>query len=106
MAEDIQNGAQSAPAGDTEAKGTTLVRRHAKERRGVVIKANTAKTVVVQVERKMKHPLYGKYVTARKKYAVHDLIGCQVGDLVLIRETRPLSKTKRWRVVSKLQKHE
>ena len=88
-----------APTGEAEPE-----RRHAKERRGVVIKANTEKTIVVQVERRVKHPLYGKYLRARKKYAVHDLVGCAVGDRVLIRETRPLSKTKRWRVVRKLTK--
>lgn len=78
--------------------------RRAKERRGVVVAANTPKTVVVEVTRRVQHPQYGKYLTRRKKYAVHDLLDCKVGDEVTIRETRPLSKSKRWRVIEKLNK--
>lgn len=75
-----------------------------KERRGVVVAANTAKTVLVVVTRRVRHPKYNKFITRRAKYAVHDLIGCAVGDQVRIAETRPISKTKRWRVVEKLAK--
>ena len=81
--------------------GSTEIRR-AKERDGVVIAASTKATVTVEVTRRVQHAQYGKYQTRRKTYAVHDLIGCKVGDQVRIRETRPLSKTKRWRVVEKL----
>lgn len=83
-----------------EAGSTDDVRRR-KERRGVVVAANTAKTVTVEVTRRVQHAEYGKYQTRRRKYAVHDLIGCKVGDTVVIRETRPTSKTKRWRVVER-----
>jgi small subunit ribosomal protein S17 len=57
------------------------------------------KTVVVMVERPVKHPLYHKYIKRRAKFAAHDENNtCQVGDKVLITGSRPLSKTKRWRV--------
>lgn len=78
--------------------------RHRKQRLGVVIAANTPKTVVVMVTRRVRHPQYKKFITRRAKYAVHDLIGCEVGDRVRISETRPMSKTKRWRIVEKIAK--
>ncbi|MFO0728760.1 MAG: 30S ribosomal protein S17 [Myxococcota bacterium] len=87
----------------TEAGGDDW--RQSKERRGVVVKANTANTVVVEVTRRVAHGEYGKIQTRGKKYAVHDLVGCKVGDEVIIRETRPVSKTKRWRVVKKVAAH-
>jgi small subunit ribosomal protein S17 len=79
--------------------------RHRKEREGVVIKAGGTESVVVQVTRRVRHPRYKKYVTRRKRYAAHDLIGVEVGEFVKIRETRPLSKTKRWRVVGRTIRH-
>jgi len=67
---------------------------------GVVVSNKMDKTVVVAVERRFPHPLYKKVVKSIKKYKAHDEENkCQVGDIVLIRETRPLSKEKRWRVV-------
>lgn len=83
------------------AAGSAQIRR-AKERSGVVKAAGTKTTVTVEVTRRVQHAQYGKYQTRRKTYAAHDLLGCKVGDQVLIRETRPLSKTKRWRVVEKI----
>ena len=66
---------------------------------GTVVSANMNKTVIVKVERLVKHRLYKKYVRRRSKFAAHDEENsCKVGDKVLIRESRPLSKTKRWRV--------
>jgi small subunit ribosomal protein S17 len=63
------------------------------------------KTVVVQVDRLVKHPTYKKYVRRRSKYTAHDESNaCQMGDRVLIRETRPLSKTKRWQVSQIVEK--
>jgi small subunit ribosomal protein S17 len=73
-----------------------------RERRGVVVSAKTAKTVIVSVERRVQHARYKKLITVRKRYAAHDEVGCQVGDQVVIRESRPISKTKRWRVASKV----
>lgn len=79
-------------------------RRNIKERQGVVVSAKMEKTVVVAVNRRIKHRKYKKYINVRKKYAAHDLIGCQEGDIVRIQETRPFSKRKRWRVMAKLEK--
>jgi small subunit ribosomal protein S17 len=69
-----------------------------KSREGVVVKAKMQKTVVVEVTRRVRHAKYVKYVTQRKRFMAHDEAGCKVGDTVLIEETRPLSKNKRWRV--------
>ncbi len=67
---------------------------------GVVVSNKMDKTIVVAAEFKEKHPIYGKFVSKTKKYHAHDEKNeCQKGDKVLIMETRPLSKTKRWRVV-------
>lgn len=72
-----------------------------KERTGVVVSAAMEKTIVVRVERKKRHPLYGKEVRHTKKYYAHDEERkAKPGDKVRIVETRPLSKLKRWRLVS------
>jgi small subunit ribosomal protein S17 len=72
---------------------------------GRVVSDKMQKTVTVLVERRMKHPLYGKYVTRTKKYHAHDENGeFHEGDLVEIEECRPLSKTKAWRVTKLLEK--
>lgn len=72
---------------------------------GTVVSDKMDKTVVVFVDRKMKHPLYGKYIRKRSKYKVHDeLETSHNGDSVLIMETRPRSKGKRWKVVKVLDK--
>ncbi|RJX34437.1 MAG: 30S ribosomal protein S17 [Desulfarculus sp.] len=66
---------------------------------GVVVSDKMDKTVVVQVERLIKHPVYKKYVRRRAKFMAHDEKNdCHVGDTVLIRQSRPLSRHKRWRV--------
>lgn len=70
-----------------------------KERTGVVVSDAMDKTIVVKVERRVAHPLYGKVVRMHKKYRAHDENNeARKGDKVLIAETRPLSKTKRWRL--------
>jgi len=70
-----------------------------KVREGVVVSDKMDKTVVVSVSRLVKHPRYKKYVKQRKRYKAHDEENsCSVGDQVVIAETRPLSKDKRWRV--------
>ena len=71
---------------------------------GVVTSAKMEKTVTVLVERKVKHPLYGKYVVKSKKYHAHDEVGCQEGDKVEIAECRPISKTQSWTVTKVLEK--
>lgn len=72
---------------------------------GTVVSDKMEKSVVVLVERTVKHPLYKKFVKRYKKFAAHDeQNSCQVGDKVVIIESRPLSKTKRWRVSRILEK--
>ena len=76
-----------------------------KVRQGVVISDKMEKSIVVAAKFKEKHPLYGKFVQKTKKYHAHDENNeAHVGDTVLIMETRPLSKTKRWRLVSIIEK--
>ena len=71
-----------------------------KERIGVVVSDKMDKTIVVAVERKEKHPLYGKFVKKTTKFVAQDEKNeCGIGDTVRIMETRPLSKTKNWRLV-------
>lgn len=78
-----------------------------KVRTGVVTSDKAAKTVTVRVERNVAHPLYGKRMSKTKKYLAHDEKNeYQVGDIVRIMETRPLSKTKHWRVVELLERPE
>jgi small subunit ribosomal protein S17 len=80
-------------------EGTENPRGQRKSRVGVVVSDRGDKTVVVKVERRFAHPLYGKQVTRTKKYHAHDENNeFHVGDTVRITETRPLSKLKRWRV--------
>ncbi|MDP7638138.1 MAG: 30S ribosomal protein S17 [Candidatus Hydrogenedentes bacterium] len=75
-------------------------RGHRKERVGLVVSDKMEKTITVAVERRVPHPLYKKTIRRTKKYHAHDQENtCNVGDLVRIRESRPLSKTKRWRLV-------
>ena len=76
-----------------------------KSRRGYVVSDKMDKTVVVEVEDRVKHPLYGKVIRRTSKVKAHDEANAAgVGDLVTIMETRPLSATKRWRVVEILEK--
>lgn len=80
-------------------------RNDRKSRRGYVVSDKMDKTVVVQVEDRVKHALYGKVMRKTQKVKAHDENNeCGVGDLVLIMETRPLSATKNWRVVEILEK--
>ncbi len=76
-----------------------------KERIGVVVSNSMQKSIVVEVRRKEKHPIYGKFVNKTKKFTAHDEEEtCGVGDTVKIMETRPLSKTKRWRFVEIIER--
>lgn len=76
-----------------------------KERIGVVSSNKMDKTIVVNTERQLKHSKYGKFIKRTKKFYAHDEKNeCQVGDTVRIMETRPLSKTKRWRLVEIIEK--
>lgn len=76
-----------------------------KERQGVVSSDKMDKTVTVSIQWKEKHPIYGKFVSKTKKYHAHDEKNeCHIGDTVRIMETRPLSRSKRWRVVEIVEK--
>ena len=76
-----------------------------KERIGVVFSNKMDKSIVVAVKWKEKHPIYGKFVNKTKKYHAHDEKNeCNIGDTVRIMETRPLSKTKRWRLVEIIER--
>ena len=76
-----------------------------KERIGVVFSNKMDKSITVAVKWKEKHPLYGKFVNKTRKYHVHDEKNeCNIGDTVRIMETRPLSKTKRWRLVQIIER--
>lgn len=89
---------QKVETPETEERGTRKVRI------GIVVSNKMQKTVVVKVERRVQHPLYGKVVLRSNKFKAHDLIGCDEGDRVEITETRPLSKEKRWRVSQIIEK--
>ena len=70
-----------------------------KVRQGVVVSDKMDRTVTVQVERLVRHPMYKKYIRQRKKYKAHDPANeCRTGDIVTITETRPISRDKRWRI--------
>ena len=76
-----------------------------KTRIGVVTSNKMAKTITVAIERKVKHPIYGKFVKKTTKFHAHDEKNeCSIGDTVRIMESRPLSKTKRWRLVEIVEK--
>lgn len=76
-----------------------------KERTGVVVSNKMDKSITVAVKRKVKHPMYGKFVNKTTKFVAHDEKNdCNPGDTVKIMETRPLSKTKRWRVVEIIER--
>jgi len=76
-----------------------------KTRIGVVSSNKMDKTITVAVERKVKHPIYGKFLNKTTKFHAHDEKNeCTIGDVVRIMETRPLSKTKRWRLVEVIEK--
>ena len=76
-----------------------------KTKLGVVSSNRMDKTITVSVERKVKHPLYGKFVKKSTRFHAHDEKNeCSIGDIVRIMESRPLSKTKRWRLVEVVEK--
>ncbi|HKQ96715.1 MAG TPA: 30S ribosomal protein S17 [Candidatus Polarisedimenticolia bacterium] len=87
---------------EQQASGTTTaVERRRQQKVGVVISNKMQKTVVVEVQRLVMHPLYHKYLRRRSRFMAHDEKNeCKVGDRVQIKETRPMSRLKRWRVTS------
>lgn len=80
-------------------------RKTRKEKTGVVVSNKMEKSIIVSVERRVKHPKYGKFVKLTSKFHAHDERNeCNIGDTVSIMETRPLSKTKNWRLVQVLER--
>ena len=76
-----------------------------KEKTGLVTSDKMEKTITVTIERRVKHPIYGKFVKTTKKFKAHDEKNdAKAGDIVKISETRPLSKTKRWRLVEVVER--
>ena len=76
-----------------------------RERVGVVVSNSMEKSIVIAVKTKIKHPIYGKFVNKTSKFMAHDEENtCNVGDTVKISETRPLSKSKRWRLVEIIER--
>jgi len=83
----------------------SVERKTRKSRIGLVTSDKMDKTITVAVERKVKHPIYGKFLKKTTKFHAHDETNqCGIGDTVRIMETRPLSKTKRWRLVEIIEK--
>ena len=81
------------------------VRALRKTRTGVVVSDKMDKTIVVEIRTRVKHPLYGKIMNRTKRFKAHDEENqCGIGDTVLVMETRPLSKDKRWRLVEIIEK--
>jgi small subunit ribosomal protein S17 len=90
---------------ETKNSEAALSRGYRKSRRGYVVSDKMNKTIVVLLEDRVKHPLYGKVVTQSKKVKAHDESNSAgIGDLVVISETRPLSATKNWRLVEIVEK--
>ncbi|MBM4059552.1 MAG: 30S ribosomal protein S17 [Planctomycetes bacterium] len=94
-----------APVSSPAPQPSASARNQRKVVRGTVVSDKMQKTIVVQVERKVRHPLYEKFVSRRTKLRAHDEKGeAHVGDVVEVVQTRPLSKTKCWRLVRILQR--
>ena len=96
----------ATPEADSDSTSDPVKKGKRAEKIGVVTSDKMTLTVVVRVDRLVKHPIYRKYVRKRKKFMAHDEQGAKIGDKVRIVETRPLSARKRWRVVEIIQKAE
>ena len=83
----------------------TTARSTRRERVGVVVSNSMEKSIIITVKQKVKHPIYGKFVNKTSRFMAHDEENtCNVGDTVKISETRPLSKSKRWRLVEIIER--
>jgi small subunit ribosomal protein S17 len=105
MSPESTNKKEAVTSTEQTASSTHAVRGFRKTREGLVVSDKMDKTVVVAVEDRVKHPLYGKVIRRTNKLKAHDEANSAgIGDRVLLMETRPLSATKRWRVVEILEK--
>jgi small subunit ribosomal protein S17 len=102
----VENAAEveTADGATTDAAPVSAMHSKRQEKIGLVTSNKMTKTVVVRVERQVRHPKYKRYIRRRKKFMAHDEIGVNIGDIVKIIETRPMSARKRWRVVEVVQK--
>jgi len=100
-----ENATADRPAGSADTARTTVERGERKTREGYVVSDKMEKTIVVELEDRVKHPRYAKVIRRTTKVKAHDVQGVAgIGDRVLLAETRPLSATKRWRLVEILEK--
>src|SRR5262245_47022522 len=97
-------GTRPVSGTEAEAVSTTRKPKRRQEKVGLVTSDKMEKTVVVRVERLVRHPKYKRYVRQRSKFMAHDEVGAHTGDIVRIVETRPLSARKRWRVIEIVQR--
>jgi small subunit ribosomal protein S17 len=103
----VASGPEPVPLEEssTTGAGTVRTRGRRKLRQGKVVSTKMEKTIIVLIESRVRHPLYGKFMKRSKKFKAHDeQSACGEGDTVEIMETRPLSKEKRWRVVRVIEK--
>jgi small subunit ribosomal protein S17 len=102
---EVESTPAASPSSQTATPAAGGGRRPRKEKQGIVVSDKMQKTIIIKVERRLKHPIYGKFIKKSTKFAVHDETNdARVGDRVRIAETRPLSKTKRWRLVEILER--
>lgn len=107
VSQEVENVLETAETNtnETTKEDSTNTRARRKTRIGKVVSDKMDKTITVLVERRLKHPKYGKYVKSTKKYTAHDeKEDCNEGDTVKIMETRPLSKRKRWRLIEIIER--
>jgi small subunit ribosomal protein S17 len=110
MAEEIQadsNAGSTKPSTDAASNGKVAgngARAHRSQKVGAVVSDKMTKTVVVRVDRLVRHMKYRRYVRRTSKFMAHDELGATIGDKVRIVETRPMSAKKRWRVIEIVQK--
>ena len=97
-------GAEPTPAGEANGAAGGAERAHRSQKVGSVISDKMQKTVVVRVDRLVRHTKYRRYVRRTSKFMAHDELGATIGDKVRIVETRPMSARKRWRVIEIVQK--
>jgi small subunit ribosomal protein S17 len=102
QAQELAGEKRSVRASEGATAGKKIRRRQ--EKVGLVTSDKMQKTVVVRVERLVRHPKYKRYVRQRSKFMAHDEVGAHLGDIVRIVETRPLSARKRWRVIEIVQR--
>lgn len=99
-----ETGAPGVDDSGATAAGTGVKRAHRSQKVGVITSDKMQKTVVVRVDRLVRHMKYRRYVRRTSKFMAHDELGATVGDKVRIVETRPMSARKRWRVIEIVQK--